>query len=134
MAMIKSSLIWCFTNAICASAICAPYQINTITLSGNQAPGTPNGQVFSSFHMPTINDKGQTAFTAFLRGAGANAANNSGIWSQGGGNLALVARKGSFAPGTSAGTMLDSAKQDRMPNRVPPSNIVPTTSYLRPYH
>ncbi len=107
-AMIRNSLIWCFVNAVCASAICAPYQINTITLSGNQAPGTPNGQVFSSFHIPTINDKGQTAFTAFLSGAGANTTNNSGIWSQGGGNLALVARKGSAAPGTNAGTTLAS--------------------------
>ena len=45
-----------------------------------------------------INDDGQTAFRANLAGNGINSTNNQGIWSEGSGSLALVARTGSAAP------------------------------------
>jgi len=69
-----------------------------VTRSGNLAPGTSDN--FASFaNRPVLNDAGQTAFSGNLTG---NIATNSGIWSEGGGSgLALVARKGNMAPGTS---------------------------------
>jgi hypothetical protein len=77
--------------------------LRTVALSGQQAPGTPDGVnfVFSgSFVFPVLNDAGRTAFGAYLVGGGIDSTNNEGIWSEGTGSLALVARKGSPAPGT----------------------------------
>ena len=49
-------------------------------------------------HRAVLNDAGQTAFTAVITGS-----NNTGLWSEGAGSLALVARRGSQAPGTPSG-------------------------------
>ena len=46
-----------------------------------------------------LNDAGQTAFRADLTGSGVGSTNNQGVWSEGSGSLALVARTGSQAPG-----------------------------------
>ena len=40
---------------------------------------------------------------ASLTGSGVDSTNNAGIWSEGSGSLALVARSGSQAPGTPSG-------------------------------
>ncbi len=78
--------------------------VRTVALSGQQAPGTPSGASYLSFIAnPVLNDAGQTAFIAALTGIGVNSTNNLGIWSQGSGSLALVARNGSQAPGTPSG-------------------------------
>ena len=62
------------------------------------APGTSD--IFASFRSLVLNDGGQTAFIGHLKGGSITA--NLGIWSEGGGSgLALVAREGSMAPGTS---------------------------------
>ena len=55
------------------------------------------------FRGPVINDAGQVAFRANLAGSGVDSTNNQGIWSEGSGSLALVARTGSAAPGAPDG-------------------------------
>ena len=50
-----------------------------------------------------LNDAGQTAFHGTLTGSGMDTTNDVGIWSEGSGSLALVAREGSQAPGTPSG-------------------------------
>jgi hypothetical protein len=95
--------------------------IRTVALSGQAAPGTPEGVNYNSFDPyyvaaggfdpyaglvrgPVINDAGRTAFRAGLSGAGIDSTNNQGIWSEGSGSLALVARTGMQAPGMPEGT------------------------------
>jgi hypothetical protein len=75
----------------------------TVVLSGTQAPGTPAGVNYSAFAPPALNDAGQIAVTAILTGAGVDSTNDVGIWTGTQSGLAFVARKGSPAPGTSAG-------------------------------
>jgi hypothetical protein len=90
--------------------------IRTVALSGLAAPGTPEGVNFGNFGTfffdpplnlvfrgPVINDAGRTAFRANLAGSGVDATSNQGIWSEGSGNLALVARTGNPAPGVPDG-------------------------------
>ncbi len=55
------------------------------------------------FIPPVLNDAGQTAFIAALSGNGVDSTNSEGIWSEGSGNLALVARTGDHAPGMPSG-------------------------------
>ena len=69
----------------------------TVALSGENAPGTSDS--FTGFRTPVLNNAGQTAFSGHLN---SSSSTNTGIWSEGGGSgLALVAREGSTAPGTS---------------------------------
>jgi hypothetical protein len=89
--------------------------LRTVAISGQPAPGTPNGMAYNSFGSdydsllgvffrgPVLNDAGQTAFRADIAGSGVDSANNRGVWSEGSGSLALVARTGSQAPGVSNG-------------------------------
>jgi hypothetical protein len=78
--------------------------LTLIAREGSQAPGTPNGVQFTFFfYAPVINAAGQTAFHAGLKGSGVDSTNNAGIWSEGSGILALLAREGSQAPGTASG-------------------------------
>ena len=78
----------------------------TVALEGQQAPGTPTGNSFLLFDRisytdaPTINNAGQVAFVAAIGGDGVNEFNAEGIWSEGSGSLALIAREGNQAPGT----------------------------------
>jgi len=79
----------------------------TVALTGEPAPGTEDGVVFSSFTTglnhsfmhPVIDDQGRVAFIALLAGDGVNESNQSGIWSEGSGDLVLVVRTGMQAPG-----------------------------------
>jgi len=73
--------------------------LNLVTREGRRAPGTTAR--FASFLSPVLNDKGQAAFRGDLTGSGVSSTNNRGIWSEAGGSLALIAREGSSAPGTS---------------------------------
>ena len=80
--------------------------LTLVARSGDHAPGTPSGVTYNSLASvmsPALNNAGQTAFRAFLTGSGVDITNSSGIWSEGSGNLALVARLGSQAPGTPSG-------------------------------
>ena len=98
--------------------------VRTVALSGQQAPGTPSGVNYSGFTFPVLNDAGQTAFNASLSGSGVDSTNEQGIWSEGSGSLALVARNGNQAPGTPSGVnyvgFLISFRraERRRPNRV----------------
>jgi hypothetical protein len=79
--------------------------LQLVAREGNQSPDTPVGANFSfdSFAgTPVFNDLGQLAFRAELQltGGGVNATNNEGIWSEGAGALAMIARKGAHAAGT----------------------------------
>jgi hypothetical protein len=76
-----------------------------VAREGTQAPGTPAGANFIGFGNPVLNAAGQTAFSGALQtgSGGVTSTNNLGIWSEGSGSLALVARKGTKAPGTPAG-------------------------------
>ncbi len=76
--------------------------LTLIAREGGPAPGTAEEVRFSSITSPVLNDAGQTAFRAFLTGAGVNDTNDRGIWSQGPGVLTLIAREGTPAPGTAA--------------------------------
>ena len=72
-----------------------------VARTGDAAPGT-SGALFSFLGDPLLNGAGQTAFKGNLTGAGVSISNDSGIWSEAGGNgLKLVAREGDAAPGTS---------------------------------
>ncbi|MDZ4658532.1 MAG: hypothetical protein SH868_13225 [Bythopirellula sp.] len=75
-----------------------------VARAGDHAPGTPSGVNFGSssgsFSEAVLNDAGQTAFRANLTGSGVDSTNSRGIWSEGSGSLALVARAGDHAPGT----------------------------------
>jgi hypothetical protein len=96
---------WLLINSVAHAAT-----IRTVALSGQQAPGAPDGVTFGpdfnsiAFGIPVLNDDGQTAFVANLSGNGVDFANDQGIWSEGSGNLALVAREGEQAPGAQIGT------------------------------
>jgi hypothetical protein len=82
-----------------------PGSLRLVTREGNQAPGTPAGVNFKQMNTPVLNGAGQTAFSAFLTGSGVDLSNDYGIWSEGGGSLALVARSGSPAAGTASGVV-----------------------------
>lgn len=72
--------------------------ISLVARKGDPAPEA-NGALFGDYHRPALNDAGHTAFDATLSGAGVTPWNNAGIWSDTGGELTLIARKGEPAPG-----------------------------------
>ena len=72
---------------------------------GSPAQDTDNGVVFGDIS-PLLNNyigRGRIPIRAGLLGTAVTAANNTGVWSQAGGNLHLVAREGSPAPETDPG-------------------------------
>jgi hypothetical protein len=78
--------------------------VRTVALTGQPAPGAPVGAMFHSFaDGPSLNNAGRTVFNAWMAGEGVSEQNDNGIWSDGAGQLELVAREGSRAPGTPEG-------------------------------
>lgn len=73
----------------------------TRALTGDAAPDTSNGVVFSGFGTPVLNDSGDVAFKGFLVGAGVAGANNSGVWSGSKDSLGLIVRVGDISPDSS---------------------------------
>jgi hypothetical protein len=76
--------------------------LELVARTGSQAPGAPAGVNFATdsaleLFFPAFNDAGQTAFYAATTDGGL------GLWSEGSGSLAAVARSGEQAPGTPAG-------------------------------
>jgi hypothetical protein len=71
--------------------------LRVVARAGTSAPGTSSN--FGGFSAPVINELGQTAFRASLGFGSAAQSQNTGIWSEGGGTLSLVAREGSGAAG-----------------------------------
>ncbi len=88
---------------VVTSSMASATVVRTVALSGQQAPGTSSG-AFGGFNAPALNSSGQTAFLGALSCClgGVTTNNDTGIWSEGSGILALVAREGSSAPGTGA--------------------------------
>jgi hypothetical protein len=74
---------------------------STVALTGQPAPGAPSGSSFNGFIWPVINNAGKVAFTASIIGAGLDPTNDTGIWSNSAGPVAIVARAGTTAPGSS---------------------------------
>lgn len=72
---------------------------------GDPAPSTPAGPLFANFSNPVLNADGDAAFIGTLKigAGGVTEANHVGVWSSGGGPLALVARRGMRPPGTPPG-------------------------------
>ena len=90
-------------SSSCAFALPSP-TFRMVALQGGQAPGLPNGAVFSRFNTPSINNSGQVAFTARVIATTGiiTEDNNFGAWSEGAGPLALLVREGDPAPVTPA--------------------------------
>ena len=84
--------------------------LRTVVLTGAPAPGTSDNVVFSEFiNEPLIDGEGNVAFNGLVAGAGVNASNDGGIWSEAGGKgLKLVMRESDQAPGTNAGVVFSS--------------------------
>jgi hypothetical protein len=96
----------CLVCTLAISSAAHAATVRTVALSGQQAPGTSSGVNyggFSTFFSPVLNDAGQTAFQGGLTGSGVDSTTNTGIWSEGSGSVALVARTGDHAPGTPSG-------------------------------
>jgi hypothetical protein len=83
--------------------------VRAVVLSGQPAPGTPSGVVYRDFNQFyfSLNDAGQVAFLGYLTGPDVGGF-NEGIWSEGYGSLALVAREGDHPPDTSEFVRFDS--------------------------
>ncbi len=113
--MRQSVFIAAFLVSIAVATVARPAAVRTVALTGQPVPGAPVGVTFNTFggHFlslgvenfrgPVINDAGRVAFRADLSGTGVDIMNNQGIWSEGSGSLALVARTGSAAPGAPEG-------------------------------
>jgi hypothetical protein len=89
-----------------------------VTRAGSPAPGAGSQANFSSFGNGShanvaLNNAGNMAFIGTLAGFSVTSSNSTGMWSTSGGSLALIARQGSQAPGTSAGTTFSSMINDR---------------------
>jgi hypothetical protein len=72
-----------------------PGNMQKIAVSGDAAPGLPAGTQFVGDLYPSINAAGQAAFHAYLSGGMGDS-----VWIGGKGNLALIARTDTPAPGT----------------------------------
>jgi hypothetical protein len=91
--------------------------LRLVAREGAAAPGATTGQTFNSFSSSVVlNDVGQTAFLAELRGNGVSDSNESGIWSEGSGSLELVARQGDPAVGAPSSVKYDEFRQPLLNN------------------
>ncbi len=92
----------------------AELAFQTVATSGQAAPGTPLGVVFlsTSFTLVGIDSTGKVFFHGNLTGAGVNSTNDTGFWVGTPGSVALLARRGDAAPGTSGGTVFSQLNMD----------------------
>jgi hypothetical protein len=82
-----------------------------VVRTGDSAPGAPTGATFTSVIGPgssQVNDAGLIVMHALIAGALVDSSNDAGIWSEGSGSLALVAREGDLAAGASDGASFSS--------------------------
>ena len=95
-----------FCLAIVGSALAETITFRTVALTGDSAPGTPPDVDFSLFlGDPVIDGAGHCAFIARLTGPDVGSSNDDGLWTEGSGSLALLAREGNQAPGQPAGVL-----------------------------
>jgi len=89
-----------------------PGSLDVLALNGSEAPGTGDAR-FASLaiggHTPAINANDQVAFLAELGvgDGGVTPEDNLGLWRGAPGDIELIARKGSVAPGTGGATFAD---------------------------
>lgn len=83
----------------------SPGAVTLLVRSGDPAPGTPAGVIFSGPDNYRINAAGQTVFRSGLSGPGVDDGNNFGLWSGTPGNVVLLAREGDAAPGLGDGVI-----------------------------
>jgi hypothetical protein len=88
-----------------------PHQLLLVARENNAAPGVNSGVRWAGFGEPVINDSGQIAFRAIIRGTGVTTGvSDEGIW-VGNANapetLRLVARKNANAPGVTDNTRFE---------------------------
>lgn len=98
---------WLASSPLCAQTV--DHQI--IAKTGDSAPGTSvvfgiGSSIggFSGFAVPVLNDQGHAIFLGQVTGSGVVTSNDSGIWTNTGAGLELVARTGSSSPGVTGGT------------------------------
>jgi hypothetical protein len=77
-----------------------PGSLALVARAGAAAPGLGGSIAFSSFSYYLLNGANNTAFVASVTGPGVTSADNTGIWSQTAGGLALVMRSGDTALST----------------------------------
>lgn len=105
--------------------------IQTIALTGQQAPGLPTGVAFDSLYHPVINASGDIVFSAELIGAGVDASNDSGLWSGSISSIDPVAREGDHAPGTSDDVVFGSFREN-VPSFSDAGHLAFVTEWLSP--
>jgi hypothetical protein len=108
MARIVSVVFFLLVTSLNAPNVGAAI-VRTVAFAGQPAPDTEIGTMFAEFGEPVLNNAGQVAFRSDLAGdsiivAGPDniVGNSRGLWSEGSGQLHLIAREGSSAPGTDA--------------------------------
>lgn len=85
-------------------SVAADRTIEVIAVTGQQAPGTAEGVVFSRLESMALNSSGTLAFSAELSGPGVVDGNDEGIWiGSTSAELDLLARSGDTVPGASPG-------------------------------
>ncbi len=91
-----------------------------VVITGDPAPGAPEGAVFTQFSNPLLDDTGQIVFLGSMQPdvGGVDFSNNHGIWR----GDTLIAREGFHAPGTPAGAVFGN-----------PLNIVPGFDNTTPF-
>ena len=101
---------------LCAASMSATVgfaadQIRVVAMTGQQAPGFPEGVSFGFNGIlttgATINASGELTFDANLTGLGIDQSNNNTVWVGTPENLQLLAQEGQPAPGTEPGTVFD---------------------------
>lgn len=85
-----------------------PGALKPVVRRGDPAPGAGPGQRFGFFYASgTCNRAGQAVFEGCIVGDGVDDSNDTGLWSEGGGSLHLVAREGDQAPGAPDDVVFD---------------------------
>jgi hypothetical protein len=93
-----------------------------VVRTGTTAPdaaGAATSAVFKKFSDPVYSGSNAVAFIGTLTqgGGGVTAANDTGVWSNDGGTLHLVAREGVQAPGCGAGVVFKTFTQIALPDQ-----------------
>lgn len=82
----------------CAASAAAT-EVRTIAVQGQNPFGAGESAAFGALSTPSINNRGELAFTASLTGSSVTTANDSGLWVGSENGFSTVAREGSAAPG-----------------------------------
>lgn len=77
--------------------------LRTVALSGTTAFGLRPGEVYKTFSLPVLDNRGNTTFLAQVRGEGLTDANDKGVWTERNRALEVLARSGTPAPGAPEG-------------------------------